>query len=190
MTNTLMNRVPREQLSPEQQAGWDRAKAICEDTTILEVFANSPKASKMFGQHFYKELFFEGDVPRRYKELVRYRLSLIHGCHYCNLNNRASSKEAGLTEAELDAMEDYENGPFSGADKAAIALAEQLALTNMGGSLTPALYARLKEHFSDSDIVELSMVGAILGGMNKMAFVLDLVAKEEYCPFVPQRAAE
>ena len=34
------------------------------------------------------------------------------------------------------------------------------------------------------------MVGAILGGMNKMAFVLDLVAREEYCPFVPQRAAE
>ena len=52
MTNTLMNRVSRDQLSPEQQAGWDRSKAICEDTTILEVFANSPKVSKMFGQHF------------------------------------------------------------------------------------------------------------------------------------------
>lgn len=159
--------------------------AICEDATILEVFANSPKVSKMFSQHFYQELFFEADVPR-YKELMRYRLSLIHGCHYCNMNNRASSKEAGLTEAELDAIADYENGPFFDADKAAIALAEQLELTNMGGSVTPSLYARLKQHFSDGDIVELAMVGAILGGMNKMAFVLDLVEKEGYCPFVPQ----
>jgi AhpD family alkylhydroperoxidase len=185
-----MNRVSRDQLSPEQQAGWDRSMAVCEDATILEVFANSPKASKFFSQHFYKELFFEGDVPRRYKELVRYRLSLIHGCQFCNRNNRASSLEAGLTEAELDAMEDFENGPFSDADRAAIALAEQLALTNMGGAMTPELYDRLKAHFTDADIVELSMVGAILGGMNKMAFVLDLVAKEEYCPFVPQHAAE
>jgi alkylhydroperoxidase family enzyme len=184
-----MNRVPREKLSPEQQAGWDHSKAICEDATILEVLANSPKVSKMFSKHFYQELFFDGDVPRRYKELVRYRLSLIHGCHFCNLNNRASSKEAGLTEAELDAMEDFENGPFTDADKAAIALAEQLALTNFEGALTPELYSRLTAHFSDGDIVELAMVGAILGGMNKMAFVLNLVAKEEYCPFAPQVAA-
>ena len=32
------------------------------------------------------------------------------------------------------------------------------------------------------------MVGAILGGMNKLAFVLDVVAKEDYCPFVPATA--
>jgi len=189
MPETLMRRVPRDELTREQQSGLDRTKAICEDATILEVMANSPKALKLLSEHFYQQLFFEGDVPRRYKELLRYRLSLIHGCRFCNLNNRASSKEAGLTEAELDSMEDFENGPFSTADKAAIALAEQLALTNLEGALTPELYVRLKAHFTDGDIVELAMVGAVLGGMNKMAFVLNLVAKEEYCPFAPQVAA-
>jgi len=189
MSKTPMNRIPREQLSPEQQAGWDNAMNICGEATILEVFANSPKANEFFSRHFYQGLFFEGDVDRRYKELLRYKLSLIHGCNFCNKNNYASSLQAGLTEAELDAMEDFENGPFTDADKAVIAFAGQMALTNFEGVLDQPLYDRLKKHFSDGDIVELGMVAACLGGMNKLAFVMDLVAKEPYCPFVPQSQA-
>jgi alkylhydroperoxidase family enzyme len=55
--------------------------------------------------------------------------------------------------------------------------------------LTPDLHLALKAHFSDGQIVELGMVGAILGGLNKFAFVFDLVQREDYCPFVPQQQA-
>lgn len=189
MTNSLLKRIPREQLSPDEQAKWDQMMSFSGDATIIEVFANSPPSSKMF-QAFYTLLFYGGDVPVVYKELLRYRLSLIHGCSTCNGSNRETSRLAGISEAQLDAMENFEKGPFSDSEKAAIAFAEQLSLTNPGGSLTPALYARMKEHFSDADIVELALVGGILGGMNKTGFVLDVVIKEDYCPFVPDRAAE
>jgi len=70
-----------------------------------------------------------------------------------------------------------------------IAYAEQVALTNMEGELTPALFAQLREHFTEADILELGTVMAIISGMAKLSFVLNVVEKESYCPFASHAAA-
>lgn len=188
MTETLMHRVPEAEMSEAIKAARAGAIALTGDGTIIEVFANSPKTSEFFFNQFYQGLFFGGDVPVKYKELVRLRLSKIHGCWFCNRNNEAGATAAGYSEAQIAAIgvgEPPPAGLFTPAEDACIALADELALTNMGGRLTPELYARLKAHFTDSDIVELSIVGAVLGGLNKAAFVLDLVQRESWCPFTP-----
>lgn len=64
-----------------------------------------------------------------------------------------------------------------------LALADELALTNLGGRLDVDLYAQLRANFTDGQIMELGTVGGVLGGMNKLAFVFDLVEREPYCPF-------
>ncbi len=66
-----------------------------------------------------------------------------------------------------------------------IAYADQVAITNMNGTLTPALLARLRAHFAEAEILELGTVMAIISGMAKLSFVLELVEKETYCPFNP-----
>ena len=53
----------------------------------------------------------------------------------------------------------------------------------MGGRLDAELYAQLKACFTDGQIMELGTVGGVLGGMNKLSFVFDLVEREPYCPF-------
>ena len=58
-----------------------------------------------------------------------------------------------------------------------------MALTNHGGKMDLMLYQRLSAHFSDSDICELGTVMAVIGGMAKLAFVMQLVEREDYCPF-------
>ena len=153
------------------------------DATITEVFANSQKVCDFFFDGFYQGLFFNGDVPIRYKELLRLRLSKTHGCWFCNRNNEAGAKSAGFTDAQIQAIGGDAKAEFTAAERAVLALTDELALTNMGGTLTPELYASLKEHFTDGAIVELAMVGAVLGGLNKMAFVLNLVERETWCPF-------
>jgi AhpD family alkylhydroperoxidase len=194
MTDTLMRRVPEAEMSDALKAARAGALALTGDATITEVFANSEKVCEFFFNGFYKGLFFNGDVPIRYKELLRLRLSKVHGCWFCNRNNEAGARAAGFTDVQIqaiggDADADFEDARFTGAERAVLALADELVLTNMGGTLTPALYEALKSHFSDGEIVELSMVGAILGGLNKMAFVLNLVERETWCPFTPAEAA-
>jgi alkylhydroperoxidase family enzyme len=80
-------------------------------------------------------------------------------------------------------MDDFENGPFDDAEKAVIAYAAEVALTNPQGRMSDELYARLRRHFSEAHLLELGVVMAIISGMAKLSFVLDLVEKEPYCAF-------
>lgn len=189
MTQTLMQKAPRNEMPDVVRAMAERAETVTGDATIIDVFANSPAAMAFFGEDFYGKLFYGGAVPVRLKELARIKLSKVHGCQFCNRHNTAASLAAGVTQAQIDALDAYEDGPFDDGEKAVLRLADQIALTNMQGQLTKPLYDALKRHFDDGQIVELAMVMAILGGLNKMAFVLDIVEKEAYCPFQPGAAA-
>ena len=59
---------------------------------------------------FYGDVFRGGKVAQRYKELLRLRLSTLHGCRFCNQGNRLDALEAGLTEAQIAAFESPESG--------------------------------------------------------------------------------
>jgi undecaprenyl pyrophosphate phosphatase UppP len=54
--------------------------------------------------------------------------------------------------------------------------------------MTPALFGRLREHFSEAQILELGTAMAVISGMAKLSFVLDLVERESYCPFATAAA--
>jgi alkylhydroperoxidase family enzyme len=183
MANTPLQRIPREQLSETAQVAWDQLNKLTNEPTFVEVFANAPDMLDFVMNQFYARIFFGGKVEQKYKQLVRLRLSLIHGCRTCNKQNVPGSLEAGVSQAQVDQIEDADNGPFTDAEKAVIKFAEQMALTNHEGKLDDALYADLHAHFSDAQICELGTVMAVIGGFAKLAFVMDLVEREDYCPF-------
>jgi AhpD family alkylhydroperoxidase len=187
--DTPFTRVPREQLPPHMQEIWDKSMARHDDATFVEVMGNAPVIYDWYYQEFYQKLFYSDRIDRRIVELVRLRLANIHGCAFCNRNDRMAAKDAGISDAQIDALPTYETGPFSEAEKAALALADVMVLTNPKGAVSPALYQRLKLSFSDADLVELGMVMAVLCGMAKFIFAFDLVEKEDYCPFTPAQAA-
>jgi AhpD family alkylhydroperoxidase len=179
----LLRRVPRDELPPDLQPAWEQASAISGDATFIEVSGNDPASLRWYLQSFYQDRFYGSRLPRRVLELVRLRLANLHGCAFCNRADRAQAMAAGFTVAELDALPDYETGPFSAAERAALALADAMALTNPQGRLDAPLYARLRAHFDDGELYELGMLMAVLCGMAKFLFVFDLVEKEQSCPF-------
>jgi AhpD family alkylhydroperoxidase len=185
---TPLARVPREALPPQMQAAWDASMKMHGDTTFIEAFGNAPHIFDWYIQDFYKKVFYSGRIPTQIVELVRLRLANIHGCAFCNRADTAAALAAGISQAQIDGLSDYENGPFSAKEKAALALADVMVLTKPKGSVTPALYARCKAHFTDGELVELGVIMAVLCGMAKMIFAYDLVEKEDYCPFVPAAA--
>lgn len=183
MADTLLNRVPEDKMAPPLRASREAALRLSGDATIIEVFANSKAASTLLFEDFYQKVFFGGEVDRRYKELLRLRLSKLHGCFFCNRNNEAGALEVGFTPAQVDAIGGDAVAEFTPAENAVLALANELALTNMGGSLDADLYDQLSACFTDGQIMELGTVGGVLGGMNKLSFVFNLVEREPYCPF-------
>ncbi|NDD75017.1 MAG: carboxymuconolactone decarboxylase family protein [Gammaproteobacteria bacterium] len=175
-------RVPRDSLPPAMQAAHDRALASRGDATFVDVLGHTPELFEWYGE-FYSRVFYGGRVPVRIKELIRLRLSTVHGCAFCNRGNRLDAVAAGLSDAQLLAIGDETATCWSPAERAALQLAAAMALTAPRGHLNPALYAELRSHFDDAQIVELGMTMAVLTGMAKFLFAYDLVEKEDYCEF-------
>ena len=183
MSATPLQRVKPADMSAELRQVWSALNELTGEPTFVEVFAQAPELLDFVMGKFYGDIFFGGRVEERYKQLARLRLSQIHGCRTCNKQNVPGALAAGFTETQVAAMGSPTSELFSDAELAVLEFAEQVALTNHDGKLNDALYARLSAHFDDAQICELGTVMGVISGMAKLSFVMQLVEREEYCPF-------
>lgn len=72
----------------------------------------------------------------------------------------------------MDALLDFENGPFTDAEKAALAYAQQLTLDAHG--IDDALFARLREHYDEGEIVEISAMAGVFNYFNRVNDALQM----------------
>ncbi|MFN8532700.1 MAG: hypothetical protein U0556_04060 [Dehalococcoidia bacterium] len=70
----------RDELSGSLARMWDHSQAVGNEPRFLEVVANAPNVGEFYFGQFYGQLFFNGIAPLRVKELIRLRLSNLHGC--------------------------------------------------------------------------------------------------------------
>lgn len=185
MPEPLLARIPPADMPEDLRSAWSQSMELRGDATFFEVFANHPELYRWYISSFYEEVFRGGRVPRRYKELLRLRLSTLHGCKFCNQGNREDARAAGLSEAEINALEDPDSDALSAQDRAVLALGERLSLVTDHGAVDAELHARLANFFDDAQILELGFVGSVLSGVAKFLFSFDLVEREENCPFHP-----
>ncbi len=185
MADNQFTRLARDEMEPRWQPAWDTLQRLTGAATFVEVFAQAPEVLDFVMQKFYMGLFFGGQVAQRYKQLARLKLSLLHGCQTCNKQNVPGALEAGFSQQQIDALISGDTSPFTPAERAVIEYAEQVALTNMQGEMSPRLFTDLRAHFSEADILELGTVMAVISGMAKLSFVLNIVETERYCPFKP-----
>jgi AhpD family alkylhydroperoxidase len=177
--------LPRAAMPERWRAVAERAEEVRGESTLIEVLAQAPELLTWYYDGFYGEVFFKGRAERRVKELLRLRLSTLHGCAFCNRGNTRSALEAGMTEAQVAAIRRPDCSVFDERERAVMRLADEMALPNMNGEVTPALAAELRRFFTEAEMVELAMVAAVLTGMAKMLFAFDLVSREADCPIGP-----
>lgn len=189
MTDTILPKVPREEMTDDAKAAFDALKELSGDATFVEVFARAPELLNFAMVDFYQKLFFGGRVVEKYKQLSRLRLSMNHGCRTCNLQNVKGVAGFGYSQAQIDAMWKGDYSSFSEDEQAVMELADEIALNNREGEYTPALHEKLRRHFSDEDILELAMCLGVMVGLVKLSFTLGLVQKESYCEFGTSVAA-
>ena len=65
----------------------------------------------------------------------------------------------------MDSLLDFENGPFTDEEKAALAYAQQLTFDAHG--VDDALFARLRSHFDEGEIVEISAMAGLFNYFNR-----------------------
>lgn len=186
MPDTLLSRVSPDQMPEGARIAWDALNDLTGEATFVEVFAKAPELLDFVMVKFYQEIFFNGRVDERYKQLARLRLSMNHGCRTCNLQNLAGVAEIGYSQEQIDAMWRQDYTGFGDDEAAVMELADEIALNNDQGKLTEGLHEKLRRHFSEEDILELGLCLAVIVGLVKLSFVFGLVQKEEYCRFSTQ----
>ena len=123
----------------------------------------------------------EEGLPPGLVQLIAFAVSLGAGCRYCQAHTSHSAHRAGEDAAKFDAILDYEHSPlFSAPERAALALAFAAGtVPNESGSRH---FERLREHFTDRQIVQIVGVISVFGFLNRwndtLATELEAMPKE------------
>ena len=108
-------------------------------------------------------------IDEKLKALVELRVSQINGCVYCLDLHARQARELGEVQQRLDCLAAwYEYPYFTEREKAAFAWAE--AVTHISQTHAPdVVYEQLQEHFSDQEIVDLTLIISFMNTWNRLA---------------------
>ncbi len=99
---------------------------------------------------------FANGVAERYKNLAMLRTSQLTGCEWCLDFGSKLAQDAGVPEADLRELSLWHDSErFDEVDHLVLEYAE--AMTRTPVEVSDELFARLREHFDERQIVELTM---------------------------------
>ena len=101
--------------------------------------------------------------------LVQIYASQLNGCAFCVDIHSKEAKIHGERELRLYHVAVWEESPlFSGKEKLAFEWTKAVTLINQG-PVSEDLFQRMKEHFSEQEIVDLNMQVAFINLFNRFA---------------------
>lgn len=118
------------------------------------------------------------------RALITVRVSQINWCAFCVDINSATVLKRGGTEKKLEDLKDFRASEhFTPKEKAALDYAEAVTITDE--EVTDAHFDRLREHFDDDAICELTGLIAFQNLSSKFNASLD-VQPQGFCQVAPQ----
>ncbi|WP_432450565.1 carboxymuconolactone decarboxylase family protein [Aliiroseovarius marinus] len=108
-------------------------------------------------------------IDAKLRALIELRVSQINGCAYCVDLHTTEARRAGETQQRLDCLTVWrEVAFFDTGEKAALAWAETITLI-AGTHTTSPEYDALSAHYSDRQIVDLTLIIAQMNAWNRLA---------------------
>ena len=102
-------------------------------------------------------------------ELVKSRASQINGCAYCIDMHWKDARAAGETEQRLYSLAAWRETTFyTERERAALEWTEALTLISQN-DVSDELYERVRRHFSEEELVNLTMAVITINGWNRLA---------------------
>lgn len=124
------------------------------------------------------ELRVAATLPKRTLELAIVTVSKLNACDYCVAHHTPFLAVEGVSAAGAERLLDYRDHPeLDACDKLVVEYA--IAAWNHPGRIADALFARLRQYFSEAQIVELTLRITLCGFFNKFNDALQIEAEPE-----------
>ena len=107
-----------------------------------------------------------GEVDLGFKRLLAHFASRAAGCQYCEAHSLVAAKIHGISDEKVAAVWQYQSSSlYSEAER--VALDYALAAGSVPNAVDEALMVRMKQHWSDDQIVEILGAICLYGFLNR-----------------------
>jgi len=165
--------------NPDLREAFDRSvKSLGFVPNSQLIMQRKPKLVKAFAQISAAVWDPEGEVDVRFKRLIAHFASRAAGCQYCMAHTAGGALHAGMDEAKVAAVWEYETSPlFSESER--IALRFALAAASVPNDVTDEMFDAMRKHWSENQIVEIVAVIALFGFLNRWNDTMGTPLEEE-----------
>lgn len=124
----------------------------------------------------------DSGLEKTLTELIKLRVSQINGCAFCIQFHLNLARRLGVAAPKLDLVAAWRDaGVFSPRELAALGWAEHVTKLE-DGEATEQLRASLRDHFSETEIIHLTVATANINAWNRIAGTL------HFAPPIPRSA--
>jgi uncharacterized peroxidase-related enzyme len=144
----------------------DSVKSLGFVPNSMLIMQRKPKLVKAFSQLSQAIWDPQGEVDRGLKRLVGHVASRAAGCVYCMAHTAGGALHYGVEERKLAAVWEYRTSPlFTEAERVALDFA--LAAASVPNDITDEMFAGMRKHWTENQIVEIVAVVAYFGFLNR-----------------------
>jgi AhpD family alkylhydroperoxidase len=122
-----------------------------------------------------EEVVEASTLEPKLRELVKLRASQINGCAFCIDMHTKDARAHGETEQRLYGLTAWHETPFyTDRERAALAWTESITLIS-DNDVPDELYDHVREHFSEQEIVDLTLAVIAINAWNRLAIAFRTV---------------
>ena len=129
-------------------------------------------------EHMISTAYQRSILPAAEREVARMRVAQLNACDACSTFRAPSVIAAGVTEDLYEHLDDYRTYPrYTERQRLVIEYAERFAVDHR--AIDDELFERLRRHFTDAEILDLSLCLAVYVGLGR---VLEVLGVDDNCP--------
>jgi len=169
--------IPSAELPPDlAQVYEDFAGSYGPFRNQVAVFAHVPAAVRHL-MPMLMELREAATLPKRYLELAIVVVSRLNQCHYCVSHHKPFLAVEGISPEAIDRLPEADHPELDEVDRLVVDYAR--AAWETPNRIRDSLFERLRQHFTEAQIVELTLRITLCGFFNRFNDALQIEEEEE-----------
>lgn len=170
--------LPPEHAPELKEAFGQYVKSLGFIPNSMLILQRKPKIVKAMAQLTAAIWEPDGEVPRDFKRLVAHVASRTAGCQYCMAHTAGGALLFGVDPKKVEAVWDFRISPlYSEAERVALDFA--IAAASVPNGVDDAMFAAMRQHWSETQIVEIAAVVAVFGFLNRWNDTMGTPLEEE-----------
>lgn len=165
--------------TPELAESFDKfRRALGFVPNSMLILQRKPKLVKAMAQLTAAVWEPDGEVDRAFKRLIAHVASRTAGCQYCMAHTAGGALFFGIDPDKVADIWDFRSSPrYSEAERVALDFA--IAAASQPNGVTEGMFAQMRKHWSETQIVEIAAVVAVFGFLNRWNDTMGTPLEEE-----------